>query len=196
MKNTVKTFGSIILTASMIIGMTGCSALKALGKSAKAALKMTQDITEGIQKGKASKITDYLDEDDDDYDAQCEMIESFNDALDEELDFSMDDYDFEVKKLNSNSKNGEGTAEFVFEIDGEEYEFSFDYEVDGEDVYIADNEEFIVDYFTLFFDVMEDLDEDELNDFLEEGYQKMGVTKNSKLAQETYDSGIEFFSNK
>lgn len=186
MKNLVKVLGSVILTASMLLSMTGCSMMKEMRE----ARVVGDEIMEYAFDLKGSKLAKYFNEDDDLYDYQVEMIEATTEDFDTaNIEFK----DMKSNKTHIDYKNGVATIDYAFPIKGgDTYEFQLVLEKDGDDWVIEDNEEFIVNYVNFVMEIYYEEGDKDDREFIEEVMDAYGVSKVSKIGQAYYDKTTEW----
>ncbi|MCQ2467778.1 MAG: hypothetical protein MJ166_09695 [Clostridia bacterium] len=183
MKKLVKLATSLVLIGSMVLSMTGCAITDVKNKG--------NEIMDNVFALKASKVTKCFNEDDDDYDAQVEMFEDLSDDFENELEIGFEDV--KANKTSININNDDATIEYVFPIEDEEYEFTLELTKDGDDWVIADNEEFMVSVWNLYFEVTMDAGSKSQKQLVEDLMDEVGVSKVGKLGQAFYDTGIEIY---
>lgn len=181
MKKFAKIFASVTLIASMAMSLAGCALTDA---------KNAGDEIMGLAfELKGSKVTKYFNEDDKKSDEQCASFEDIINDFEKQLELEFEDVTPKANKVAV--KNDEATLDYKILIGDGEYEFTLNLEQDGDDWVIADNEEFSVQLYTLFFDIVDDEGSKSQKAFIKEARENVGVKNNEKLAQAIYDSYFE-----
>ena len=182
MKKIVRLVGSSVLAGSMLLGMTGCALTDVKNAGT--------EIMSNSLNFKGSKVTKYFNEDDDDYDVQCELFEQYMDNMAEFLDMDYDEV--VVKSYHIDIKNNDATIEYVYQIEGETFEYELNLTKDGDDWVIEDNEEFIVNYVNFVMEIYYEEGDKDDREFIEEVMDAYGVSKVSKIGQAYYDKTTEW----
>lgn len=182
MKKLGKILTSLVIVLSMALSMTGCAIKE---------VKETGDEIMNMAFNQKSKITKYLDEDDDDFDAQCIFIDELFDLMDDTLSLDYSDTEFKMNKVNVTKKS----ATIVYNVTIEDYdaEFEFDLVQDGDDWIIADNEQFIVALLDFVFQSAYEEGNKSDKEFIEDGLEYFDIKKPEKLADKTYYEYIREF---
>ena len=145
-KNIAKVTVSVALLGAMSLSMTGCD-ISDVGKTGKEIMGGVFDLDKDV--------SDFLNEDDDDYDFQVEYFEDMLEVFEDSLDLKFDD--IKANKTNINVKNKKATVNYSYPIEGEVFEFELNLVKDGDDWVIDDNEEFIVDVADLYFEIIDEV---------------------------------------
>ena len=96
MKKLVKIVGSLVLTASMMLSMTGC-AITDVKNASDEIMKNTFDF-------KGKKVTKYFNEDDKNCDDDAELFEEYMNNFSEFIDADYDEIKISNRKINIKSK--------------------------------------------------------------------------------------------
>lgn len=147
-------------------------------------------IVEKTIEGKVKKIEKDLDKDDDDYDAQCNMVNSIY-TISFNKDFVFEDLDYEIKKADVKISGDDAFISYELDIESEDYGYSLNLTKDDDKWVIADNREYLINTLALWFEVLleegDSLTKDNIEDWMDEGdYDDF-----YELAEDKYDEMID-----
>lgn len=186
MKKFFKTAGATVLMGAMLIGITGCKV---------GALEPSEEIMQTILDADFKDLDEYLDEDDDLYDEQLDLLKEMEgEGLD--WDDLFEDATFKYQ-TNSLKQKGDSTSlTFDIDLDGDDYEFEITLVEDDGEFYIKDNEKFLVSVMELYFDAMSDSGNSKQKSQVKSLMEYYDTKKPAKLAQMVYDFEVGNSSNK
>lgn len=164
MKKTVKKIIFLFMSLLLIISMVSCGndVVKEQGRN----------IVDYTMNGKSSKISKLFNKDDDDYDANCYLIEDLITEAEDYMECVFDS-DYEYSKEKITTSNDEATIEYVLKIEDGEFEYTLDIVKDDDKWIIADNAQYIIRTYALYIEVALEVGDKsvkkEIKEMLEDG---------------------------
>lgn len=185
MKNLIKvTLASAVIGAMAIVstGCLGIPGLSGFGGGSKY-VDETDDIIEDCMNFKTKQLAKHLNEDDDNFDNNEEILETALSNLSDYVDYGDFMEDVKCTGKNIDVDDDELDITYTFEFNDEEFELSFKMIDDDGELIFEDNKDFIISYLDLALSLALENDDDYANALLDE----MGC-KESKLAERCYEN--------